>query len=350
MNARERVLAAINFQPVDKVPYLTSIAPSAWRHGRELVDILNRHPDDFREVPYTEKDIAKPAPEDFQDGQYHKVVTDEWGCVRVFKNFGIAGLVREPFVFADPGRLRTYQPPQPPPLNPDDPRFVREREHQTQYRVDHYAVTQFRPTFEQMHYLRGFEQLMVDIGSEDPFAEELLEMVVAYNLGWVRWGVATSAEAIIFSDDWGTQNSLMIRPETWRKLFKPRYKRMFAAARAGGLDVWFHSCGHIMEILPDLAELGVKVLWPQFSCYDLPEFAARLRKLKMAVLADFDRQRILPFGTPGDVDRYVKECLEDVFRAKGGGFIGRAELSGDMPIANIRVLYDAFWKYGRKPQ
>ncbi|MFH0797135.1 MAG: uroporphyrinogen decarboxylase family protein [Candidatus Omnitrophota bacterium] len=346
MNARERILAAINFQPLDKVPYMHSLTPSAWKYGRELLNILNGHPDDFRETPYTEVDIQKPDPKDFKNGQYYKIEKDEWGCTRLFRNFGIGGMVMEPFVFSDENFLRTYRPPLPPFLDSNDPGFIKEREHQLKYRTDHYAVTQFRPTFERMHYLRGYEHLLLDIAAGDPFVEELLDMVVEYNMGWIQWAIATSAEAIIFSDDWGTQDRLMIRPEVWRKVFKPRYKKMFDAVRAGGLDIWFHSCGFITEIFPDLAEIGVKVLWPQFSCYNLREFAAQLRELKIAVLADFDRQKILPFGTPDEVDKYIKESL-DIFRAKEGGFIGRAELSGDMPIENIRALCAAFWKYGR---
>lgn len=345
MNARKRVLAAVNFRPVDKVPYMHSFAGSTWKYGKELVRELNAHRDDFRETPYTEADILKPDPADFKNDQYYKIEKDEWGCIWLHRRFGIGGMVIEP-PLADKDALKTYQPPSPPSLNPNDAEFIKEKTRQEKYRIDHYAVTQFRPTFERMHYLRGYEQLLVDIGSADPFAEEILDMVVKYNMGWIRWAIATSAEAIIFSDDWGTQDRLMIKPELWRDIFKPRYKKMFDTTREGGLDVWFHSDGVITEILPDLAEIGVKVLWPQFSCYRLEDFAGQLRELKIATLADFDRQKILPFGTSAEIDSYVKDVL-DIFHAKKGGFIGRTELSGDMPMENIRAFHTAFWKYGR---
>lgn len=346
MSPRERILAAINFRPPDKVPYLTCITSSVWKYGRELVEVLNAYPDDFRETPYTEADIIKPAPADFKDGKYYKIEKDEWGVTRLCRQFGIGGIVMEPFLFGDKDVLKTYQPPAPPSCDPNAPDFVKEKEHQLRYRLDHYAVTQWRPTFEQMHYLRGYEQLFMDIAAGDPFVEELLDMVVEHNMNWIQWAIATSAEAIIFSDDWGTQNSLMIKPEVWRNIFKPRYKKMFDATQSGGLDVWLHSDGVITEILPDLAEIGVKVLWPQFSCYRLADFAAQVRNLKIAVLADLDRQKVLPFGTPAAIDAYVKAVL-DIFRAKEGGFIGRADLSGDIPLENIRALYSVFWKYGR---
>jgi len=346
MNERERILAAINYRPPDKVPFLHSFAPSAWKYGRDLLDVLNAHPDDFREGPYTEADIQKPDPADFKNGRYDKRATDAWGCTREFHNFGIAGMIIDPIVLADKNALKTYQPPSPPACTPENPDFLKEREHQRKYRRDHYAVTLFLPTFERMHYLRGYQQLLLDIATGDPFVEELLDRVVENNMGWLRWAIAVEAEAVIFSDDWGTQNGLMINPNVWRRIFKPRYKRMFETVRKEGMDVWMHSDGVITEILPDLAEIGLKVLWPQFSCYDLRDFAGRVRSLRIAVLSDFDRQKVLPFGTPEEIDAYVKEVL-DIFRARQGGLIGRAELSGDMPLENIRAFLAAFWKYGR---
>lgn len=345
MNPRERILSAINFQPVDKVPYMHSFAASAWKYGNEFLEELNAYPDDFRETPFTEKDIIKPNIADFLNGEYYKVEKDEWGVVRVFRQFGIGGIVKKS-PLDDKDVFKTYKAPNPPSSVTHPEQFINEKKHNLNYRIDHYALTQWRPTFEVMHYLRGYEQLLMDIADGDPFVEELLDMVVEYNIKWIKWAIETCAEAIIFSDDWGTQEALMISPEIWRSIFKPRYKKMFDVTRKTGLDVWLHSDGVITEILPDLAEIGVKVLWPQFSCHRLEDLAKQLKKLKIAVLADFDRQNVLPFGTSEQVDTYVREVL-DIFKAKEGGFIGRAELSGDMPIENIKAYHSAFWKYGR---
>jgi uroporphyrinogen decarboxylase len=63
-------------------------------------------------------------------------------------------------------------------------------------------------------------------------------------------------DAVSFYDDWGTQSSLMVSPSLWRDFFKPRYKKQFELVRNSGLDVYFHCCGYIYDIIPDFIELG----------------------------------------------------------------------------------------------
>jgi hypothetical protein len=82
---------------------------------------------------------------------------------------------------------------------------------------------------------------------------------------------------------------------------------MFSKVKNKGLHVWYHSDGHILEIIPDLIELGVDVLNCQASVMDfkqLNNFAG-----KIAFRTDIDRQKVLPFVSPGEVKEYVFELL-----------------------------------------
>jgi uroporphyrinogen decarboxylase len=67
-------------------------------------------------------------------------------------------------------------------------------------------------------------------------------------------------DAVAFYDDWGTQDNLIISPEMWREFFKPRYEKQFKIAHQHGLDIYFHSCGYIYDIIPDFIEIGVDML------------------------------------------------------------------------------------------
>jgi len=149
-------------------------------------------------------------------------------------------------------------------------------------------------------------------------------------------------QGLHFADDWGAQNDLMISPRIWRSFFKPVYKEMFSKVKSAGLDVWFHSDGNITKILGDLIDLGVDVLNCQSSVIGLKilhEYAGRI-----CFRTDLDRQKIMPYASPSR----VKEHIFEVFEALGtsdGGIIACGEVSEDVPLENIRAMYEAFMEY-----
>ena len=150
---------------------------------------------------------------------------------------------------------------------------------------------------------------------------------------------------IHFADDWGGQYRLLIRPDTWRRLFKPRYAEMFRVVRSAGMDVWYHSDGMIADILGDLIEIGVDVLNCQTTVMGLDWVAANARG-KVAFRTDIDRQGVMPFGTPSE----VREEVQRVFEACGtpaGGLIACGEVGPETPLANIRAMYEAFAEFGQ---
>jgi uroporphyrinogen-III decarboxylase len=77
------------------------------------------------------------------------------------------------------------------------------------------------------------------------------------NLYAIERFAAAGVDGFIFCDDWGLQNRLMIAPEAWRAIWKPRYARIYAAAHEAGLATFLHSCGYIVDILDDLIEIGL---------------------------------------------------------------------------------------------
>ena len=96
------------------------------------------------------------------------------------------------------------------------------------------------------------------------------------------------------------------------------------------------------EIIPDLIELGVDVLNCQASVMDMKELSKYAGSV--AFRTDIDRQNILPFVSPSEVKEYVFRLFHDL-GTSDGGIIACGEISEDVPLENIRAMYEAFAEY-----
>ena len=102
--------------------------------------------------------------------------------------------------------------------------------------------------------------------------DALAKYLVTLTQSWGELGV----DAILYPDDWGTQTALMISPAMWRKYFKANYRNVFDEAHRLGMDVILHSCGNVMDLVPDLIDVGVDVLDPlQPGAMDIAVLARR---------------------------------------------------------------------------
>ena len=151
-------------------------------------------------------------------------------------------------------------------------------------------------------------------------------------------------DSIEFGDDYGSERSLLMSPKTWRSFIKPRLDRLFKPARDRGMDIHFHSCGQISEILEDLREVGVNSIWPQLPAYNMKELAKRCRELGIAVEIHTDRANVMTFGTPKDVKELVKREAE-IFDVMNGGAFFHVEVDNGFPFENIEALCEAIMEY-----
>ena len=109
---------------------------------------------------------------------------------------------------------------------------------------------------------------------------------------------------------------------------------------AAGKDVFFHSDGFIMDIIPDLIELGVEALISQLFCMDIEEIAAFF-KGQLTFWGEIDRQQILPFGTVDEVRaavQRVRAALDD----GQGGVIAQCEWGLHDPRENIEAVFETW--------
>lgn len=194
-----------------------------------------------------------------------------------------------------------------------------------------------------LQYLRGFENLMLDIADLRPELFELIETVTDYWSEVVRRWLDIGVDVVQFADDLGHQASLPMRPDTWRRLILPAYERLFAPCRQQGVEVYLHTDGYILDIIPDLIDAGITVLNPQ----DLVNGLGNLRHLawgKVAVDLDIDRQSITVFGTPEEIDRHVASCVRTLGSPSGGLMLVFGAYPGT-PAENVGAVIRAMQTY-----
>jgi hypothetical protein len=156
-------------------------------------------------------------------------------------------------------RLGDFTPPDPfSPL-----RFSHVAQTMEKYGPDRFYKANFILSgFAIMTMLRGYNGIMEDLYLERVSAEKLCDLVFGFENEVIKQLPKHGFSAVGLADDWGTQTSLMINPEMWREIFKPRYKEQIALAHSLGLYVYMHSCGYIFDIIGDLIEIGLDILNP----------------------------------------------------------------------------------------
>ena len=341
MNCRERVLRAIKFEKPDRIPFTYSIMPSAlMKYGQAFIDLCTSYPNDFYD-PAAVLKIPKRDTANYQpDGTYYKEWTDEWGSVWVYYREGISGEVKRP-VLDDWSKLKSFKCPPVHGTSPEERR--KSKDSMARMKEEYVGWGGGGSLFEQMQWLRGPENLFIDIAEDRDEVYQLADLIVEQRLlPTIELSLAAGADVIGFGDDWGTQQKLLIHPESFRKIFKPRYKRMFDLTHQGGALPWMHSDGMTLEIMEDWIEIGLSVVNPQFSCTDI-EALHKVTDHRLCIAGDIDRQWLLPAGTPEQIHEYLRNVTR-IFGSPDGGFVYSLGIE-DTPIESAEAAFAAIREF-----
>ncbi len=201
--------------------------------------------------------------------------------------------------------------------------------------------------WEQAWYLRGMENLMCDMLSEDPMAEVLLDKVTDIAVRNMEILAKAGVDGVYFGDDIGMQHTIMMSESLYGQWLKPRLKRLIDAARAIKPDIliFYHSCGHVTELIPQLIEAGIDVLNPvQPEAMDFREIHDKFGDV-LSFQGTIGTQSTMPFGTPEEVRRKVFESL-DIAGAHGGLYVCPTHLlEPDVPVENVVAYIKACADY-----
>ena len=202
--------------------------------------------------------------------------------------------------------------------------------------------------FNLVTFLRGFENALVDIYTDPEAILEITDKVMDFENGLIRKFAEVKVDAIAFSDDWGTQRSLIISPDVWRKYFKPRYKKQFELAHELGRYVYFHCCGYILDIIPDLIEIGVDIInLNQPDIFGIEDLANRFAGT-VCFNCPVDHQTTAIKGTEKEIEDYILR-LKNNLSKNGGGFIGYIEdySSLGMSEETYNIIEENFYKHNK---
>lgn len=331
MNSKELVYHTLEFSKPQRVPRQLWLLPWAQNHfPNELSRIQQRFPDDIVHVPGFLRQIPVTKGNAFEIGFY----VDEWGCLFDNKQRGIVGEVKEPLVktWSDLSKVN-------PPIACLS--IDKEKINAFCKNTDKFTIAGCCPRpFERLQFLRGTENVMMDLATSGTGIMELIDKIHQFHMIEIQLWAQTDVDALMFMDDWGTQRSLLISPDMWRSVFKPLYADYIDIARSHGKKVFMHSDGYILDIIPDLINLGLDALNSQIFCMGIDKLAQF--KGKIAFWGEVDRQHILPNGTEIEVVNAVQEIQKNLYA--DGGVIAQLEFGPGAKPENIAAAFEAWNK------
>lgn len=380
MTSRDRILKALNHEIPDRVPIdlggnQTGIHKSAYRN---LVRYLGLR-EEIRIMDAVQQ-LARPSEQVLErfrvDTRYIAA-----GPASAWKG-GIVKVKRDGRVWhdlTDEFGIRWSMPDDQPlymdiTLNPladatirdahdyawprgDDPgRFAGLRERALQIRKDTpYAVVSgiSGVIYEYGWYLRGLEQWFCDLLTDPEFCGALLDQMLKFWMDWFRLfldEVGDVVDVIMIGDDLAGQDGPLFNPEIYRRLVKPRHKRLVQYIRSRTrAKIWYHTCGSCLAHIPDLIDNGIHILNPVQTGarhMDPVELKRRFGRDLVFWGGGCDSQHILPRGTPFEVGESVRVSLAAFMPGGGYVFDSIHNIQGDVPPENIVAMFDAAYDYG----
>ncbi len=377
----ERIRAALEHREPDRIPFdlgathVTGIHQKAYRRLREHLGLPEREivieepiqqlaklDEDVKERLKADVDAIGPnryagvRPTESVDGEYLYFV-DDWGIERRMpKDDGLYyDMSRHPMAGLPIEEAKArFRYPDPT----DTSRYVgiKEKAEECFRRGRPYVLGRNAPgIFETSMWIRGFEDFFADMVANRKFVEWLMDKVMEVKLKYWEIALDLVGENVLVvseADDLGGQNGPLISPKLYRELIKPRHKAIFSTIKKRAktkIYIFFHTCGSVRELIPDLIEAGADILNPvQVSAagMDTRELKREFGKEITFWGGGIDTQHVLPKGTKQEITDEVKRRIDDL--APGGGFVFSAvhNIQADVPPENIMTMWEAFQQHG----
>jgi uroporphyrinogen decarboxylase len=203
--------------------------------------------------------------------------------------------------------------------------------------------------FEWSWQIRGMEEFLSDLSTQLDWAEVLVDKWFNIRIFMIKKFAEAGCDIIQMGDDVSMQTGMMMSPEIWRKVFKPRMAKLIMAAKdiKNDILIWYHSDGKPEKIIPDLIDIGLDILNPiQPECMD-PAEIKKLYGNRLSLWGAIGTQSTMPFGNADEVRRVVKERIKTC--GKGGGLLLAPThvLEPEVPLENLEAFVEAVKKYGK---
>ena len=382
MNPRERVMLALNHQEPDRIAIdlggsiCSSIHKKAYLElnkylGLEVDEIIMA--DHVQQLPYLDEGLLKrfevdfrmvqlpaatvPDLEIFEDGDYWAFI-DRWGSkLHMPKNEGLYfDWVEFPIKETSMTALDRYQWPRP-----DPPEHIDQLKTQAKYLYENtnYALVGSGVIgggiFEQPARTMGLENFLVSLLTDPKFADRFMERITEIYIESCNTyldQIGKYLQVFTYWDDVNSQDGWMISPEIYRKMIKPKQRRLVEAIKKKtDAKIYYHGCGAVFDLIPDLIEIGFDIINPvQVSAAGMDTQVLKKTYGEDIVFwgGGVDTQKILPFGTPEEVAEEVKQRIDDL--APGGGFVFAPvhNIQADVPPENIVAAFETALNMGNR--
>ncbi len=385
MNSRERILAALNHQEPDRIPFdlgscqVTGIHVVAYRNLRRCLGLPAIEPemcDTIQQLALPDDDIVERLGVDVRGlfplnshnwnvngrdigdyWEYH----DEWGIThhRPKPDGLYYSMVHSPL--ADPSVTQEQIQAYAWPDVADPRRIAGLRDLALKYRAEGRAVMikgVLAGVFEMAQRVRGMDVLLMDLASNEVLAGSFLDKMAELKCKFWEMALPQLADVVDVvseADDYGTQVSQLISPRMFRRLIKPRLATVFKRIKtlAPNAKLFFHSCGNVRPLLPDFIEIGVDILNPvhvRATGMDPVELKRDFGNDLVFWGGGVDTQGVLPIGTPEQVKDDVRRNVDAL--APGGGYVFNTihNIQADVPPENILAMWEALGEYRAVPR
>jgi uroporphyrinogen decarboxylase len=307
---------------------------------------------DVAEVLETDVRLVSPRSgstygREIREADGHLTFIDEWGVGRRMPIDG--GLYYDSFAPPLTGEVdRAAVDALPVPDAADPARYAGMREEARRHAADGFAVAVGSicgGLTEGLFKLRGFEDGYLDLAGDPALARRVMERVLEVKIEyWERAlpEVGDSVDVLVEADDLGGQDRTLFSPRTYRDMVKPLHRELFDYLHARTpAKVFFHTCGAVRDLVPDLVEIGVDILNPvQVSAANMDSGELKREFGQELVFwgGGVDTQRVLGSGTPAEVRAEVLRRVSDL--RGGGGFVFAAvhNIQPNVPAANIVAM------------
>ena len=339
MTSKERVHAALNRKPVDRVPIFMWFHPDTTSRLASLLEIPpafvgEAMGNDIRQT-WVNNNYAMEGIVHEHEGEEH---TDLWG-IRWKKVGHFNQIAESPLETATPDQILSYQFPSnhiEEFLNQMTPVLVD---------TDSWFIgCDVSPCVFEMYFrLRGMGNALADMAIEKELACEMFRRSADFSIALAKQACSRfPLDWLWTGDDVAGQDALMMSPPMWRQQIKPELQRVFDVGKAADLWLAHHCCGALRPIIPDLIEMGLNVLNPvQSNCPGMDPL--ELKKEfghDLSFMGGVDTVDLLPHGTVTEVRKSTARLLQGMTE-DGGGYILAAShtIPPETPDENIFALY-----------
>ncbi|MFW6255680.1 MAG: uroporphyrinogen decarboxylase family protein [Candidatus Sumerlaeota bacterium] len=208
--------------------------------------------------------------------------------------------------------------------------------------------------FEAGCYLRGYDQILLDMMMDEGFVHAFNQKVLETNLklGDLYFAeIGPYVDIVLVGDDLAMQTQPYMNPETFRRLYKPYFAEYIAGIRkyCPTAFIGHHCCGAASSLYEDLIEIGVQISNPvQTTATGMKPEDLKAWKPRIAFHGGGDLQHVLPHGTTDEVRALTKELVENL--SPDGGYILAPchTLPEDVKPENISLFLEEGRRLGSK--